>query len=481
MKYDIIHIVGASGSGTSTLGQALEQEYGYKWLDTDGYFWQKTDPPFVKSLPHEERVKMMSAAIQEHPKCVITGSLCGWGDEFIPRFDLVVFIDTPTDIRIERLGKREAERFGKRICKGGDMYDNHFEFIEWAKGYDGSTTGRCRKLHEEWFKLLPCPLLRVDGTKPVNELLELIKEKEDAENTYFNNILSCFAIPEPLSILQIYRSAWIVNDDFILKSNANKDEFDKSITLSRLLLSEGVPVIEYLDTTDGRPYVFDDEKYWCLMKRIKGIVFDPFVGEPKHNGSILGKTVAELHIALKNIENRLNIYEADFCKDLLSWIIPELIKGGISFTEGVMENLQVFLQHDYIDLPRQLIHRDIHTSNLLFENGILTGYLDFDMSQINARVFDIVYLGCSLLVENYKDESRLKIWQEIFAGIMQGYNELLSLSEDEIKAIPSLFVFIEVLFTAFYSKTGQLETAKSCVEMTNWMHENVASVLLRII
>ena len=128
-----------------------------------------------------------------------------------------------------------------------------------------------------------------------------------------------------------------------------------------------------------------------------------------------------------------------------------------------------------------MIHRDIHTSNLLFENGILTGYLDFDMSQINARVFDIVYLGCSQLVENYKDESRLKIWQEIFAGIMQGYNELVSLSEDEIKAIPSLFVFIEVLFTAFYSKIGQLETAKSCVEMTNWMHENVASVLLRII
>ena len=174
---NIIHIVGASGAGTSTLGQALERECGYKWLDTDGYFWQKTDPPFVKSLPHEERVKLMGAAIEEHQKCVISGSLCGWGDVFIPKFNLVVFVDTPTDVRIKRLEKREAERFGERIRKGGDMYENHIEFIEWAKGYDASNDGRCRKVHEEWFTLLHCPLVRVDGTKPVGDLLEQLKKE----------------------------------------------------------------------------------------------------------------------------------------------------------------------------------------------------------------------------------------------------------------------------------------------------------------
>ena len=177
MKYKIIHIVGASGAGTSTLGQALEREYGYKWLDTDGYFWQKTDPPFVKSLPHEERVKLLSAAIQEYPKCVISGSLCGWGDVFIPQFDMVVFLDTPTDVRIKRIEKREAERFGERIGKGGDMYDNHIDFIEWAKGYDASNDGRCRKVHEDWLQNIPCPILRLDGTNTIDDLLTQIKEK----------------------------------------------------------------------------------------------------------------------------------------------------------------------------------------------------------------------------------------------------------------------------------------------------------------
>lgn len=175
----IIHIVGASGAGTTTLGQGLDREHGYKWLDTDDCFWEQSDPPFVRSLPHEERVKRMGAAIEEHPKCVISGSLCGWGDVFIPQFDLVVFVDTPTEVRIPRLQTREYERFGDRIRPGGDMYDNHIEFIEWAKTYDtAGTDQRSRALHEEWFKLITCPLLRVDGTKTVETLLQQIEREE---------------------------------------------------------------------------------------------------------------------------------------------------------------------------------------------------------------------------------------------------------------------------------------------------------------
>lgn len=195
---NIIHIVGASGAGTSTLGQALEQ-HGYKWLDTDNYFWLPTDPPFVHSRSRDERTALLKAAIEENPKCVISDSLCGWGDVFIPKFNLVVFVDTPTDIRIERLKKRETERFGDRIHNGGDMYEEHLKFIEWAKTYDtAGTDQRSRTLHEEWFKQLPCPLLRVDGTKSVEELVEQvnslnplhIEPPEDRQSRIYPIILS---------------------------------------------------------------------------------------------------------------------------------------------------------------------------------------------------------------------------------------------------------------------------------------------------
>lgn len=165
---NIIHTLGASGAGTSTLGQALEQKHGFKWLDTDDYFWLPTDPPFKQSRPREERVKLLKQDIEKYSKCVVSGSLCMWGDEFIPKFDLVVWVDTPTEARIERLRKREFERFGDRILKGGDMFAGHEDFIKWAKTYDTNRPPeRCRTLHEEWVSKVSCPVLRLDGTKPI--------------------------------------------------------------------------------------------------------------------------------------------------------------------------------------------------------------------------------------------------------------------------------------------------------------------------
>ena len=213
------------------------------------------------------------------------------------------------------------------------------------------------------------------------------------------------------------------------------------------------------------------------MKKINGSVFDPFVGDPKQNGVILGKAVARLHIAFKNIEEQIDVRDTNFHDELISWIMPELDKEKIIFADGVMDSSNTFFREDYKSLPRQLIHRDMHTSNLLFNNDILSGHLDFDLIQRNVRIFDLVYLGCSQLVENYQDVARSIVWREIFSGIINGYCESLPLSEDERRAIPALFLFDEVLFTAFYLKIRQPETAQSCIDMTNWMFKNLGSLL----
>jgi len=165
MGIDVIHILGASGSGTTTLGQTLERKYKYKWLDTDNFFWFPTEQPFTRSRSREERISLMAASIEENPKCVISGSLCEWGDVFIPKFNLVIFVYTPTDIRKERLKKREYERYGERIYEGGDMYDEHIKFINWAMAYDtGDMNMRSLNTHEEWLKQLVCPVIKLDGT-----------------------------------------------------------------------------------------------------------------------------------------------------------------------------------------------------------------------------------------------------------------------------------------------------------------------------
>lgn len=55
------------------------------------------------------------------------------------------------------------------------------------------------------------------------------------------------------------------------------------------------------------------------------------------------------------------------------------------------------LQDGYDRLPRQLIHRDVHFGNFLFDHGEFSGYIDFDLSQKNIRIFDICYFLTGLL------------------------------------------------------------------------------------
>ena len=109
-----IHIVGASGSGTTTLGVALAREIDGSHLDTDNFFWLPTDPPFTTKRPVEQRMKLLQAELTRD-SWVLSGSLMGWGDLLIPRFDLVVFLYVPPDVRLERIMERERQRYGADI------------------------------------------------------------------------------------------------------------------------------------------------------------------------------------------------------------------------------------------------------------------------------------------------------------------------------------------------------------------------------
>ena len=70
----------------------------------------------------------MKNDINKSENVVISGSLTDWGDELIPYFTLAIRIEMKQSIRIERLVKREKERYGSRIELGGDIYQQHLDF-----------------------------------------------------------------------------------------------------------------------------------------------------------------------------------------------------------------------------------------------------------------------------------------------------------------------------------------------------------------
>ena len=164
-----IHVFGASGSGTTTLAAALTAAHGHRHLDTDDFYWFRTDPPFRHVRPVVERLDLLRRALADSPSWVLSGSLCGWADPIIPEFDLVVFLAVPTEVRLARLRAREVERYGREaIAPGGALHGSHTEFLDWAAGYDAAGLDmRSRALHEAWLAALPGATLRLEGDRPV--------------------------------------------------------------------------------------------------------------------------------------------------------------------------------------------------------------------------------------------------------------------------------------------------------------------------
>ena len=166
----VIHIFGASGSGTTTLGDKICRELGYTLMDTDDNFWMPTDPKFTTKRPIQDRLRLMRRIMEMSQNVVISGFLTDWGDVLIPSFTLAIRIEMEQSLRLERIRQREQHKFASRIEPGGDMYEINRAFMEWAKSYNtGGPEIRSRRKHDQWQTLLSCPVLQLDGADTVED------------------------------------------------------------------------------------------------------------------------------------------------------------------------------------------------------------------------------------------------------------------------------------------------------------------------
>jgi len=160
-----ILITGASGSGTTTLGQALAAKLRWAFIDVDDYFWLPTKPPYQLRRDPSSRLDMILQELNRHDNAVASGTVMAWGVELENSFDLIVFLYLDTAIRIGRLRQRELEKLG--------FVDE--AFIQWAFEYDtGPSEGRSLAKHQRWLSERTSPILRLEGDLTVDERCKCI-------------------------------------------------------------------------------------------------------------------------------------------------------------------------------------------------------------------------------------------------------------------------------------------------------------------
>ena len=124
-----------------------------------------------------EQVDALDALVRrilESPTCVPLDDLpANASDADIAR--VVTRVPLPRRIALAARGnlrERELTRHGERILAGGDMYEQHKAFMDWASRYDSAGPEmRSLETHRRWARQLQCQVLELKGPEPVEAWL----------------------------------------------------------------------------------------------------------------------------------------------------------------------------------------------------------------------------------------------------------------------------------------------------------------------
>ena len=164
-----IIVCGLNGSGKSTLGKALAENTGFHFIDNENLYFPKTCPEYMYASARSEKEvgELLLSEIKEHENFVFASVKGSYGENILSYYQYAVLIEVPKDIRLQRVRNRSYQKFGSRMLKGGDLYEREETFFDFVNSRPENDV-------EIWIQSLNCPVIRVDGTKPIKENVTFI-------------------------------------------------------------------------------------------------------------------------------------------------------------------------------------------------------------------------------------------------------------------------------------------------------------------
>ena len=266
-------------------------------------------------------------------------------------------------------------------------------------------------------------------------------------------------------------SACYVGEEFALKYTANLGKLKNHIEVSKAIESIGLLSASSITTADGREYIQDGELYFYVTRRIKGeqmISGSFYDGDAVSNARFVGEIIGQLHLALSKIEDCIS--EADLLATVRDWALPNA-KLPLGLTDAFCKEYLDTFSVLYPKLPRQIIHRDPNPGNIIC-NQDQWGFIDFDLAERNARIYDPCYAATAVLSESFGKDNNL--WLEVYRNIICGYDSVAHLTDEERKAIPYIILanqFVCVAWFAGQDKYAELFEINK--RMTLWLIDHL--------
>ncbi|MEY8348086.1 phosphotransferase [Bacillus cereus] len=247
--------------------------------------------------------------------------------------------------------------------------------------------------------------------------------------------------------------------NYILKEKGSIKQLLAEINVLNQLAEKGIKVQRALKTRGNENYILQDDKYYCMYEYVEGNVVEvKSVETLKVLGNTIGNEVAKLHQALCLLNHAGEFVERNLYNVIYEWAMPILKSSEQVHPELIqtMNQLQKKFKDSITLLPKQLIHRDMHLSNLIFKEEEFQGFIDFELIEINVRVFDLCYCFTSILSELFSNEQLRSKWLYIVRNIFEGYHKQNPLTEEDTQAIWYVMLGIQVIFITYFVQSTEL-------------------------
>lgn len=379
----------------------------------------------------------------------------------------------------------------RKLCNAIYEISSGEKMIDVALSYGFETHSGFFKAFKREFHCSPTQYLKkYKATKPYK-----INLKQEAcimmTDKKLKEVLTHWELKEPVEIKHLYytpsgnksENAWVVNDDFIIKVGTNITGLKQHIVLSKSLAKAGLETAIPVPTRDKNDYFIDGELYFCLTNHIQGECIksgEMYEGDFQSKARYLGEIIGQLHLILQKQDEEAICNEPNLYENIRDWAIPEIKKYMTipnSFYDDYLENFENL----YICLPKHIIHRDPNPSNIIMKDGRLAGFIDFELSERNVRIFDPCYAATAILSESFaeNDCDKLQKWLTIFKNIITGYDSVCKLSDEEKQAIPYTIYSIQMICVAYFSSMDKyVDLSIVNQKMLMWLLDNKDALMI---
>lgn len=266
-------------------------------------------------------------------------------------------------------------------------------------------------------------------------------------------------------------NAYYVGDNLVLKFTANLGKVKTHCALARAIAEVGLLSALPVATASGEDWVCDGEVYFYLTRRLPGKQLAATRIFEDGNARLLGELIGQLHLALSKVDGVVS--DADLLETVRSWALPEA-KKVLGLPESFWGKFSAEFEELYPELPRQIIHRDPNPGNLIGVDG-QWGFIDFELSERNARIYDPCYAATAILSE--LPQSEWPRWPGICREILVGYDAVAHLTDRERCAAPHIILANQLVCTAWFAGQDKYqELLKTNVAMTRFIAEKLDEI-----